>query len=384
MAALRPIFRPEEFERYRRHLNLSEVGPEGQAKLLAARVAVVGAGGLGCPAALYLAAAGVGTLGLVDADTVDLSNLQRQVLYGSADLGRPKVEVARERLLAQNPALCVEVHPVRLRSENALEVLRGYDLVVDGSDNFPTRYLVNDACVLLGKPAVYGAILRFEGQASVFDARRGPCYRCLFPEPPPPGTTPSCAEAGVLGVLPGLVAMIQATEALKLLLGIGEPLLGRFVQVDALEMRFEEFRFAKDPGCPVCGPSPTLTRLVDYDGFCGVPTGRETPLVEVSADEVRRRGTPGRELLLLDVREPAEIEKAAIAGSLRIPLAELPERLGELEAWRERPVVVHCKTGGRSARAARLLSERGFRDVANLTGGIEAWSLTVDPSVPRY
>jgi adenylyltransferase/sulfurtransferase len=385
MAALRPIFRPEEFERYRRHLNLSEVGPEGQAKLLAARVAVVGAGGLGCPAALYLAAAGVGTLGLVDADVVDLSNLQRQVLYGSADLGRPKVEVARERLLAQNPALRVETHALRLRSENALDVLRGYDLVVDGSDNFPTRYLVNDACVLLGKPAVYGAILRFEGQASVFDARRGPCYRCLFPEPPPPGTTPSCAEAGVLGVLPGLVAMIQATEALKLLLGIGEPLLGRFVQVDALEMRFEEFRFAKDPGCPACGDRPTVTKLVDYDGFCGVPSAREAPLVEVSADEVqRRRATAGRELLLLDVREPAEIEKAAIEGSLRIPLAELEGRLGELEAWRERPVVVHCKSGGRSARAARLLVERGFRDVANLSGGIEAWSLTVDPSVPRY
>jgi sulfur-carrier protein adenylyltransferase/sulfurtransferase len=384
MAALRPPLRPEQFERYRRHLNLPEVGPEGQAKLLAARVAIVGAGGLGCPAALYLAAAGVGALGLVDADVVDLSNLQRQVLYGSADVGRPKVEVARERLLAQNPALRVETHAVRLASENALEVLRGYDLVVDGSDNFPTRYLVNDACVLLGKPVVYGAILRFEGQASVFDARRGPCYRCLFPEPPPPGSTPSCAEAGVLGVLPGLVAMIQATEALKLLMGIGEPLLGRFVQLDALEMRFDEFRFAKDPACPACGPQATLKSLVDYEGFCGVPAAREAPLVELSADAVRRRGTPGREFLLLDVREPAEIEKAAIEGSLRIPLADLPARLPELEAWRERPVVVHCHRGGRSARAARLLEERGFRDVANLAGGIEAWSLTVDPSVPRY
>ena len=384
MAALRPPLRPEQFERYRRHLNLPEVGPEGQAKLLAARVAIVGAGGLGCPAALYLAAAGVGTLGLVDADVVDLSNLQRQVLYGSADVGRPKVEVARERLLSQNPALRVETHALRLGSENALEVLRGYDLVVDGSDNFPTRYLVNDACVLLGKPVVYGAILRFEGQASVFDARRGPCYRCLFPEPPPPGSTPSCAEAGVLGVLPGLVAMIQATEALKLLMGIGEPLLGRFVQLDALEMRFDEFRFAKDPACPACGPQATLTELVDYEGFCGVPAAREAPLAELSADAVRRRGTPGREFLLLDVREPAEIEKAAIEGSLRIPLADLPARLAELEAWRERPVVVHCHRGGRSARGARLLQERGFRDVANLAGGVEAWSLTVDPSVPRY
>src|SRR5512134_552860 len=384
MASLRPPLRPEQYERYRRHLNLPEVGPEGQAKLLASRVLVVGAGGLGCPAALYLAAAGVGTLGLVDADVVDLSNLQRQVLYGSADVGRPKVEVARERLLAQNPALQVETHALRLTSENALEVLRGYDLVVDGSDNFPTRYLVNDACVLLGKPAVYGAILRFEGQASVFDARRGPCYRCLFPEPPPPGSTPSCAEAGVLGVLPGLVAMIQATETLKLLTGIGEPLLGRFVQYDALEMRFSEFRFGKDPECAVCGPRATLAELVDYDGFCGVPAAREEPLPEVSADAVRRRGAPGRDFLLLDVREPAEIEKAALEDSLRIPLAELPARLGELEAWRERPVVVHCHRGGRSARAARLLLERGFRDVANLSGGIEAWSLTVDPSVPRY
>jgi adenylyltransferase/sulfurtransferase len=384
MAAPRPPLRPEQFERYRRHLNLAEVGPEGQAKLLAARVAVVGAGGLGCPAALYLAAAGVGTLGLVDADCVDLSNLQRQVLYGTADVGRPKVEVARERLLALNADLRVETHPLRLTAENALEVLRGYDLVVDGSDNFPTRYLVNDACVLLGKPAIYGAILRFEGQASVFDARRGPCYRCLFPEPPPPGSVPSCAEGGVLGVLPGLIGTLQATEALKLLMGVGEPLLGRFLQLDALEMRISEFRFAKDPSCPACGDAPTLTRLVDYEGFCGVPAAREQPLVELSADAVRRRGAPGREFLLLDVREPAEIEKARIEGSCRIPLGELAARAGELEAWRERPVVVHCHRGGRSARAARLLEGLGFRDVANLSGGIEAWSLTVDPSVPRY
>jgi adenylyltransferase/sulfurtransferase len=384
MAALRPPFRPEQFERYRRHLNLAEIGPEGQAKLLGSRVAVVGAGGLGCPAALYLGAAGVGTLGLIDADVVDLSNLQRQVLYGSADVGRPKVEVARERLTAQNPDVRVETHAQRLTAANAEALLRGYDVVVDGSDNFPTRYLVNDACVRLGTPAVYGAILRFEGQASVFDARRGPCYRCLFPEPPPPGSVPSCSDAGVLGVLPGLVAMIQATETLKLLTGIGEPLLGRFVQYDALELRFSEFRFAKDPECAACGARPTLTELVDYEGFCGVPTQREEPLPELSAAAVRERGAPGRDFLLLDVREPAEFEKAHIEGARLLPLGELQGRSAELEAWRERPIVVHCHKGGRSAKAARWLRGQGFRDVVNLSGGIEAWSLTVDPSVPRY
>lgn len=380
-----PLFRPEQYERYRRHLNLAEIGPEGQARLLAARVAIVGAGGLGCPAALYLAAAGVGTLGLVDADRVDLSNLQRQVLYGTGDVGRPKLEVARERLSALNPDLRLELHPVRLTAANALDVLRDYDVVLDGSDNFPTRYLVNDACVRLGKPAVYGAILRFEGQASVFDARRGPCYRCLFPEPPPPGQAPSCAEAGVLGVLPGVIAMLQATEVLKLVTGVGEPLLGRFVQYDALEMRFSEFRFAKDPECPACGERPTLPELVDYEGFCGVSAHADAEAIpELAAAAVARRGVPGRDYLLLDVREPAEHEKARIEGARLLPLAELPARLGELEAWRARPIVVHCKTGGRSARAVRLLRERGFRDVANLSGGIEAWSLTVDPTVPRY
>jgi len=384
MAALRPPFRPEQFERYRRHLNLAEIGPEGQAKLLAARVAVVGAGGLGCPAALYLGAAGVGTLGLIDADVVDLSNLQRQVLYGSADVGRPKVEVARERLTAQNPDVRVETHALRLTASNAEEVLRGYDVVVDGSDNFPTRYLVNDACVRLGTPSVYGAILRFEGQASVFDARRGPCYRCLFPEPPPPGSVPSCSDAGVLGVLPGLVGMIQATETLKLLTGIGEPLLGRFVQYDALELRFSEFRFAKDPECAACGAHPTLTELVDYEGFCGVASVREEPLPELTAAAVRERGAPGRDFLLLDVREPAEFEKSNIDGARLLPLGELADRSAELEAWRERPIVVHCHKGGRSAKAARWLRSQGFRDVVNLSGGIEAWSLTVDPSVPRY
>jgi adenylyltransferase/sulfurtransferase len=384
MASGAPPFRPEQYERYRRHLNLGEIGPEGQLAWLRARVAVVGAGGLGCPAALYLAAAGVGTLGLFDADVVDLSNLQRQVLYGTGDVGRPKVEVARERLAALNPDVRLETHALRLRSDNALEALRGYDVIVDGSDNFPTRYLVSDAGVLLGTPVISGAILRFEGQVSVFDARRGPCYRCLFPEPPPPGAAPSCAEAGVLGVLPGLVALVQATETLKLLAGVGEPLLGRLLQLDALEMRFGEFQFGKDPACPACGEHATLRELVDYDGFCGVPAREEAPLVELAPAEVARRGVPGRDYLLLDVREPDEHAKARLEGARLVPLGELPARVEELAGWRERPVVVHCHKGGRSAKACRLLNDAGFRDVANLAGGIEAWSLSVDPTVPRY
>jgi molybdopterin/thiamine biosynthesis adenylyltransferase/rhodanese-related sulfurtransferase len=384
MAALRPPFRPEQLERYRRHLSLAEIGPEGQAKLLAARVAVVGAGGLGCPAALYLAAAGVGTLGLVDADVVDLTNLQRQVLYGTGDVGRPKLEVASERIRALNPDVRVVLHPIRLSAANALDALRDYDIVVDGSDNFPTRYLVNDACALLGKPVVYGAILRFEGQVSLFDARRGPCYRCLFPEPPAPGTVPSCGEAGVLGVLPGVVGTLQATEALKWIAGIGEPLLGRFVHYDALDLRFSEFRFEKDPACALCGEAPTVRALADYEGFCGVPQAAEAALPEISADALARRGPPGRDFLLLDVREPAEFAKASIAGAELLPLADLPARAGELAAWRERPIVVHCHRGGRSATAARWLLANGFRDVTNLAGGIEAWSLSVDPAVPRY
>jgi molybdopterin/thiamine biosynthesis adenylyltransferase/rhodanese-related sulfurtransferase len=384
MAGFRPPFRPEQLERYRRHLSLAEIGPEGQAKLLAARVAVVGAGGLGCPAALYLAAAGVGTIGLVDADVVDLSNLQRQVLYATGDVGRPKLAVAEERIRALNPEVKLELHPVRLSAANALDVLAPYDIVIDGSDNFPTRYLVNDACALLGKPLVYGAILRFEGQVSFFDARRGPCYRCLFPEPPAPGTVPSCGEAGVLGVLPGVVGTLQATEALKFVCGVGETLLGRFVHYDALELRFGEFHFEKDPACALCGTAPTITALADYEGFCGVPQTDETPLAEIAADALHRRGAPGASFLLLDVREPAEFAKASIEGARLLPLGELPARAAELAAWRERPIVVHCHKGRRSAEAARWLLANGFTDVTNLTGGIEAWSLSVDPAVPRY
>jgi adenylyltransferase/sulfurtransferase len=376
--------RPDQYDRYRRHLTLPEIGLEGQQALLAARVLLVGAGGLGCPLAQYLAAAGVGTLGLVDDDVVDASNLHRQVLYTTSDVGRPKVEVAAERIAAMNPDVVVERHALRLTSDDALELLAAYDVVVDGTDNFPTRYLTNDACVLLGKPNVHGSIFRFDGQATVFDARHGPCYRCLFPEPPPPGAVPSCAEGGVLGVLPGLIALIQATETVKLVTGVGEPLYGRLLQYDALRMEFNEFRVRKDPKCPVCGESPSVTELIDYQGFCGLPAAGEAPLSEVTAAEVRRRLDGGETLLLLDVREAAERETACIAGATWIPLGELASRASELEDWRNRPVVVHCHHGGRSARGAALLQEQGFSQVSNLTGGIEAWSLTIDPSVPRY
>jgi adenylyltransferase/sulfurtransferase len=362
------------------------MGVDGQARLLASSVLLIGAGGLGCPLALYLAAAGVGRIGLVDDDVVDSSNLQRQILYGTADVGRSKVEVARARIEALNPDVEVDEYPLRLDSSNALEIFRGYDVIVDGTDNFPTRYLSNDACVLLGKPNVYGSIFRFEGQASVFDARRGPCYRCLFPEPPPPGAVPSCAEGGVLGVLPGTVAMVQATETLKLLAGIGDPLFGRLLVYDALAMEWSEFRLKKDVDCPVCGENPSVTELIDYQGFCGFESQAEAVAepVAMRAIDLSRALEEGGDRLLLDVRNPDEWEKASIAGATRIPLAELEERVEELKAWRERSVVVHCHHGGRSASACEVLMRHGFTRVANLDGGIEAWSLTVDPEVPRY
>ena len=385
MASSEPLLRPEQFDRYSRHLVLSEIGVEGQRALLDARVLLIGAGGLGCPLAQYLAAVGVGQLGLVDFDRVDASNLQRQVLYGTADVGRLKTAVARERIAAQNPDVRVETYDLQLASENALEVLRPYDVVIDGTDNFPTRYLANDACVILGKPNVHGSIFRFEGQASVFDARRGPCYRCLYPEPPPPGAVPSCAEGGVLGVLPGVIAMIQATEAIKIITGIGEPLYGRLLQYDALRMAFTEFRLRKDPECPVCGEHPSVTELIDYEGFCGVGgEAAEPPVRERPAAEVAAQRAAGERFLLLDVRESGEVETARIEGSVWIPLGELEDRLGELKAWRDQPVVVHCHHGVRSVQACRLLTRAGFTRVENLTAGIEAWSVTVDPTVPRY
>jgi adenylyltransferase/sulfurtransferase len=376
------LLRPDQAERYRRHLTLPEFGLEGQRKLLGANILLIGVGGLGCPVAQYLAAAGVGRLGLVDPDRVDASNLQRQVLYGTADVGRLKVDVARDRIAAMNPDVCVETFDVKLSSENALELLRGWDILVDGSDNFPTRYLTNDACVLLAKPNVYGSVYRFEGQATVFDARRGPCYRCLFPEPPLPGQVPSCAEAGVLGVLPGMVAMIQATEAIKLVTGIGEPLLGRLLQLDALEMDFSEYRVRKDPECPVCGEHPTVTRLIDYEGFCGVARGPS--VAELSVSELHTLRLRGEELLLLDVREPGEAALARIQGARLLPLGELESRWGELTEWKDRPIVVHCHRGGRSAQACALLREKGFVRVWSLRGGIDEWSLSVDSGVPRY
>ncbi len=378
-----PVLTPAQFERYRRHLNLPDFGVEGQRKLLGASVLLIGAGGLGSPLALYLTAAGVGRIGLVDDDVVDLSNLQRQVLYGTDDVGKPKVDVALARMRAMNPDVTGVGYKTRITSENALALMRDWDVIIDGTDNFPTRYLSNDACVLLGKPTVYGAILRFEGQASTFDAKRGPCYRCLFPEPPPPGAVPSCAEGGVLGILPGTIAMIQATEAVKLITGIGEPLIGRFLHYDALAMHFSEFRFAKDPDCPVCGKHPTVTKLIDYDGFCGV-TRDANPLAEISASELQRAQARGDALLLLDVREPHEHEKARIPGAKLVPLGQLAARLGELADWKGRRVVAHCHKGGRSAKACAQLREAGFANVANLSGGIDAWSITVDPNVPRY
>jgi len=381
-----PELSREEILRYSRHLILPDVGLEGQRRLKAARVLLVGAGGLGSPAALYLAAAGVGTLGLVDFDVVDVTNLQRQVLHGTADVGRPKLDSAADRLTDINPHVDLERFETRLTSANALDIIREFDLVVDGTDNFPTRYLVNDACVLAGRPNVYGSIFRFEGQASVFATTDGPCYRCLFREPPPPGLVPSCAEGGVLGVLPGLVGTIQATEAVKLILGIGEPLIGRLLLVDALRAQFRTLTLRRDPSCPACG-TRELTTLIDYEEFCGLrgaaaeevaaPVVRELTPREV-ADKVAR----GDDFDLIDVREPHEYAIARIAGARLIPLATLPERLDTLDPARE--IVVHCKVGGRSARAVRALQAAGFRQVWNLAGGITRWSDDVDPSVPKY
>lgn len=371
----------EEVSRYARHLLLPGVGREGQSRLKASSVLLVGAGGLGSPAALYLAAAGIGRLGLVDPDLVDGTNLQRQVLHGTRDVGRPKVASAADRLRDLNPHVRLEAHGVRFAAANALEIARDYDLVLDGTDNFPTRYLVNDACVLLGKPNVYAAIFRFEGQASVFaPCLGGPCYRCLFPEPPPPGSVPSCAEGGVLGVLPGLLGTIQATEAIKLLVGLGSPLLGRLLLYDALAMRFREMTLRKNPDCPICGAHPTITRLMDPPNACSPAPA--SPTDEITARQLKKRLDAKEDFNLVDVREPSEWQIARLPTAKLIPLGELTKRLGELDPDRE--IVLYCKAGVRGGKALGLLKQNGFRHARNLAGGIEAWATDVDPKMPRY
>ena len=377
----------DEIMRYSRHLIMPEVALSGQEKLKAAKVLLIGAGGLGAPLGLYLAAAGVGTIGVVDSDVVDVTNLQRQVIYGTSDLGVKKLEASAARLRDLNPHIQIIPHETRLTSENALEILKDYDIIVDGTDNFPTRYLVNDACVMLGKPNVYGSIFRFEGQVSVFDATQGPCYRCLYPEPPPPGLVPSCAEGGVLGVLPGTVGAMQATETVKLILGAGEPLIGRLLRYDALAMRFKEYKLRKDPHCPVCGEHPTVTELIDYMEFCGVtpepkPDEVVAPEWQITPSELAAKRAAGWQPLLIDVREPHEREIGLIPDSVLIPVGEIPARMHELDTSQD--IVLYCRSGVRSARALEQLRSAGFAKLKNLTGGILAWSDEVDPSVPKY
>jgi adenylyltransferase/sulfurtransferase len=385
--AERVALSPQEIARYSRHLIMPEVALDGQKRLKAASVLLIGAGGLGSPLGLYLAAAGIGRIGLVDFDVVDFSNLQRQVLHGTPDVGRPKLQSARDRLQAINPEVRIDLYETRLTSANALDILRPYDIVIDGTDNFPTRYLVNDACVLLKKPNVYGSIFRFDGQASVFFPPQGPCYRCLYPEPPPPGEVPSCAEGGVLGILPGLVGCIQATEAVKLILGKGTPLIGRLLLYDALQMTFQEFKVRRNPKCLVCGDRPTVTQLIDYEQFCGV-RGQEAPAPaadapwETTVEELKARLDRHEKLFILDVRNPEEYQICRIPGSTLIPLPELPRRFRELDA--EREMIVHCKSGMRSAKATQFLRQQGFQKVKNLKGGIHAWAERIDPTMPRY
>ena len=395
MATIAPEIKPEaavlnndEILRYSRHLIMPEVGMEGQQKLKAARVLCIGAGGLGSPLSLYLAAAGVGTLGIVDFDVVDYTNLQRQIIHTTADVGRKKLDSAAETLKAINPFVDIQKFETRLSSANALDLFREFDIVADGTDNFPTRYLVNDACVLTGKPNVYGSIFRFEGQASVFAAEAGPCYRCLYPEPPPPGLVPSCAEGGVLGILPGLVGVIQATEVIKLILGKGDSLIGRLLLVDALAMKFRELKLRKNPDCPACGRHRTITKLIDYDEFCGIrgeEKSEEKPVAggisEIQVEELKRRLDAKDDLFVLDVREPHEYQICNIGGHL-IPLGDLPKRVNELDTSRE--IVAHCRSGVRSAKAVDFLQQAGFRRVHNLAGGILAWADRIDPKMPKY
>src|SRR3954447_11121185 len=377
----------DEIARYSRHLILPEVGMEGQLKLKQAKVLMIGAGGLGAPLGMYLAAAGIGRIGLVDFDVVDASNLQRQIIHGTSDLGRKKLDSAADTMKNINPHLIVDKFDVALSSENALEIFADYDVVVDGTDNFPTRYLVNDACVISKKPNVYGSIFRFEGQATVFAYPGGPCYRCLYPEPPPPGLVPSCAEGGVLGILPGLIGLVQATEAIKLILGTGELLVGRLMLYDALAMRFRELKLRRNPECPVCGDHPTITKLIDYHQFCGVPQQpvQETANVnegEIDVKEVKEKLDRGDDFVLIDVREPHEYQICNIPAAKLIPLGQVAQRLGELNP--DADIVVHCKSGMRSAKACGILRQAGFQQVRNMKGGILAWSNQVDPSVPKY
>jgi len=375
----------EEIRRYGRHLIMPEVGMDGQKKLKAASVLLIGAGGLGSPLGLYLAAAGVGRIGIVDFDVVDYSNLQRQVLHSTKDVGRPKLASAKERLEGINPFVKIETHEMHLSSENALALFADYDIVVDGTDNFPTRYLVNDACVITGKPNVYGSIFRFEGQVSVFATNDGPCYRCLYPEPPPPGLVPSCAEGGVLGILPGIIGTIQANETVKLIIGKGEPLIGRLLLFDALKTKFRELKLRKNPDCPVCGQHRTITSLIDYEAFCGVQAGWDSftreEQYEITVDELKKRLDNKDDLFILDVREPQEYQICNLNGYL-IPLKELPKRINELDTAKE--IIVHCKVGGRSRQAVEFMKQSGFRKVKNLVGGIDEWAEIIDPAMPRY
>ena len=375
----------EEILRYSRHLIMPEVGMDGQLKLKQAKVLCIGAGGLGSPLALYLAAAGVGRLGIVDFDVVDFTNLQRQIIHDTSDVGRLKIESAKDTIADINPNVEVVAHETRLTSENALDIFRDYDIVADGTDNFPTRYLVNDACVLLGKPNVYGSIFRFEGQATVFYAKEGPCYRCLYPEPPPPGMVPSCAEGGVLGVLPGIVGSIQALETIKLILGKGRTLIGRLLLFDALDLKFRELKLRKNPECPVCGAHPSVTKLIDYEQFCGIRGEEhvpETKVPEITAPEVKKMMDERKPFVLVDVREPHEFQICRIPGSTLIPLGDVPKRMHELSSADE--IVVHCRSGIRSAQAVELLMKAGFRKIHNLKGGVLAWADQVDPTMPKY
>lgn len=376
----------EEVLRYSRHLIMPEVGVDGQEKLLNARVLIIGAGGLGSPLCIYLAAAGIGKIGIVDFDNVDVTNLQRQIIYRTDDVGKSKAETAKERIQALNPQVEVEVYKERISSENALRILGNYDIVIDGTDNFPTRYLTNDACVFLKKPNIYGSIFRFEGQATVFKPYEGPCYRCLYPEPPPPGMVPSCAEGGVLGILPGTIAMIQATEAIKIILGKGTSLVGRLILYNAMDMKFREVKLKRDKNCPVCGDNPTIKELINYDEFCGIGRGDEEvtgdPNYDITVQELKDMLNNGKPVTLIDVREPNEWQICRIDGARLLPLSELAQRAHELDTSDE--IVLHCKMGGRSMKALRFLHEMGFRKLKNVKGGIDAWAHEVDTAMPRY